>query len=97
MLNLAGGDGGFSGGKLSGGWIRPHRGYASPGAVRQTGASKVGGNRKLKCLLCLVLRSNGFQRLKPRLKICTHEGEVNRKEDHASLARARKNLFERRP
>ena len=82
--NVASDDGEFRGEKLAGGWIRPHRGYASPGAVRQTGASKVGGNRKLKCLLCLVLRSNGFQRLKPRLKICTHEGEVNRKERLAS-------------
>ena len=83
--------------ELAGGWIRPHRGYASPGAVRQTGASKVGGNRKPKCLLCPHLRSNRLQRLKPDLKICRHEGEVNQKERLARHACARKNLFESRP
>ncbi|MEC7449906.1 MAG: hypothetical protein VYC80_13545, partial [Planctomycetota bacterium] len=63
--NVASDDGEFIGEKLAGGWIRPHRGYASPGAVRQTGASKVGGDRKPKRLLCLHLRSNRLQRLKP--------------------------------
>lgn len=92
--NVASGDEGFSGRKLAGGWIRPHRGYASPGAVRQTGASKVGGNRKPKRLRCLHLRSKRLQRLKPDVKICRHEREVNQKERLAHHACARKNLFE---
>ena len=95
--NVASDDGEFSGEKLAGGWIRPHRGYASPGAVRQTGASKVGGNRKPKRLRCLHLRSKRLQRLKPDVKICRHEREVNQKERLAHHACARKNLFETRP
>ena len=49
---------------------------------------------KPKRLLCLHLRSKRLQRLKPDVKICRHEREVNQKERLAHHACARKNLFE---